>query len=468
VRLDLRENSHLFALLQLLADLAESRREALYMVGGSVRDMILNRPHTDLDFAVIGDGIAFAKAFAKMQKQKRVIVYERFGTALVPARQYNIEFVSARAERYSQDSRKPSIEKADLKSDLARRDFTINALAVAIDKRMNGEVIDNYNGLSDIQRGLLRTPLAPQKTFFDDPLRILRAVRFAAQLGFNLAPETTPAIIAMRDRLEIISIERVAEEMRKMMLTKQPQVGLQLLHDHNLFAHTIPELAALSEQPVVDGYEHKDIFSHTLQVVGRVASVASPFHLRMAALLHDIAKPRVRTFVKDKGWTFHRHEEVGAELAATIMRRLRYSAEEANKCALLVQLHGRPARLAEAGKEASDSAYRRLLYVAGDQLEELLCLSEADISTKIPGKREQLLDKLGQVKKRLSLVEARDHLRNFRDPISGTEIMAQLHLSPGPEIGRIKKAIREAIISGEIDNNSDAARSYLKKLPENL
>ena len=458
---DLKSNKHLLRILRPIAEAAEELNTEVYLVGGSVRDLLMKRKVTDLDFVVVGDGIRFANDFASRNGITKVVSYQRFGTALVPFHGYHLEFVGARSEEYESDSRNPLVSKADLKSDLTRRDFTINTLAVKIDKILSSEIVDIFNGFEDLQAKIIRTPRNPEETFYDDPLRILRAARFAAQLDCTIESNVLAAMNKMSNRLKIISVERIAVEFKKLLLSAKPAYGMQILAETGLLPWIIPELETLKGIEEQNGMQHKEIFDHTLEVLTNVAELSDDFSLRIAALLHDIAKPVMKKFDPEKGWTFYGHAEEGAKMVGPILQRLRYSNDIIEKTRKLVLLHQRPGQLAR--EEATDSAYRRLNYEASNEVDDMLILSRADISTRIPGKKEMLLESLDRVVERLAEIEEKDHLQNFQAPVPGEEIMDLLHLEPGVVIGNVKDDIREAILEGIIPNQHDAAVEFILK-----
>jgi putative nucleotidyltransferase with HDIG domain len=461
LKIDLKRYSNIFAITAKIGDIAVETGTDVYLVGGSVRDFVMGREVTDLDFVVIGDGIEFADRFARKFKAPNIIRYKRFGTALIPFHKFNLEFVGARAEEYKSDSRNPIVRKATLESDLARRDFTVNTLAMHLVGEKSGEIIDRFGGLKDIERKIIRTPLDPEQTFFDDPLRILRAVRFAAQLGFYIEDKTLQAIAEMGKRLEIISMERIAEEFKKLLVSPHPVSGLRLMDETGLFHWIIPELELLKGTEEIEGRSHKDIFEHTLQVVKKVSLRTRKFYLLLAALLHDIGKPESKEYRENIGWVFYGHEKAGAQTAERILQRMRYSGDVIRKVKKLVLLHSRPGRLAET--EVTDSAVRRLIYEAGDDLEDLLLLSRSDISTSFPEKETEILRRMDKFEERLKEIEEKDHIRNFKFPINGKEIAALFNISTGPLIGTIKDEIREAILDGKVKNEKEEVIRFLEE-----
>jgi len=460
-RVDISKSEKLYQILRKIYHVSNKNSLEVYLVGGSVRDLLIDRPVTDLDFVVLGDGIEFAEFFAAEYGIKKVVKYPRFGTALVPFQKFHLEFVGARAEEYEKHSRKPRVKNTDLKGDLSRRDFTINAMAMRIDDQGDDNIIDMFDSFSDLKAKTIRTPLEPERTFFDDPLRILRAIRFVAQLNFQIEERTLNAIKKMANRLSIISVERIAEEFRKLLISANPVEGIRLLDESGLLEYTIPELLQLKTVEEQDGHTHKDMFAHTLKVLENISSVSNDFGVRFAALLHDIGKPGVKKFSKEKGWTFHGHEKFGAEIAEEIVKRLRYGNDFAGQIKKLVLLHPRPAQLAK--EEAGDSAYRRLIVDAGEDLESLLLLARADISTKFPEIKKEILGRMDGIEKRLEDVEQKDHLRNFICPVDGLEIIELLKIKPGPLVGEIKDGIKEAIIDGVMNNSKEDALEFIAK-----
>lgn len=442
--------------------MADDQNVEVYAVGGFVRDFILGKASKDIDFVVVGDGPAFAQQVSKRLSASQVVVYKKFGTALVEIADYKLEFVGARSESYRSASRKPRVEPADLPTDLARRDFTINAMAVALNKSTYGKVTDPLGGLPDLQQGLIRTPLDPLTTFSDDPLRILRAIRFATQIDIEIEEKTRAAMREMGKRLKIVSTERITDEFMKILQSSKPSKGFLLMDETRLLSVIFPEMLALKGVEQIDGHHHKDVFYHTLKVVDNVALVSNKLALRYAALVHDIAKPRTKYFVKNKGWTFHNHEEIGARMLPAIGSRMRLPKEMTKYAQHLTRLHLRPISLTE--KDVTDSAYRRLLVQAGDLLDDLLMLCRADITSQNPRRVQKHLDNFDFVVQRLHEVEEKDRLRAFQSPVRGEEIMQVCGLKPGPEVGHIKKRIEEAILEGVIPNAHEEALKYLIKL----
>jgi putative nucleotidyltransferase with HDIG domain len=446
-------------ILQTLGALADQHKFEIYVVGGFVRDFFLKRERSEMDFVVVGDGIKFAELLAKHLHLPKPAVYRNFGTAMLKWGEIQLEFVGARKESYRGDSRKPQVEPADLPSDLSRRDFTINAMALALNAENFGSLVDPFDGQNDLQAKLLRTPLAPETTFSDDPLRIMRAIRFATQLDFEIEEKTFAGMRDMRERLRIISQERITEEFLKILGAPKPSIGFRLLDDAGVLAIIFPEFVALKGVEEYKGYFHKDVFNHTLMVMDNLAAMSEKAPLRLAAVFHDIAKPRTKAFIQGKGWSFHGHEDVGARMLPAIFNRLRLPNDWLKYVQKLTRLHLRPIALTE--EECTDSAYRRLLFQAGEDLEDLLTLCRADITSGNVKRRERHLANFDFVVKRLNEVEEKDRMRAFQSPVRGDEIMQVCGLAPGPLVGKLKTAIEDAILDGQIPNEHDAALAYL-------
>lgn len=446
--------------LRAVSRCADELGVSAYVVGGYVRDCFLGRrTGHDLDVVVLGDAEPLARAVAKALGGSKVSVFKSYGTAHTKTPVGELEFVSARKESYRSESRNPTVEPGTLKDDQLRRDFTINALAIGLHAAEKGHLLDPFEGVQDLEKRLLRTPLSAEETFSDDPLRMLRAARFAAQLNFDLAPDVVDALSSQAERIKIITGERVHEELNKLLKAPQPSIGLAHLYTSGLLAHFLPEVAALAGVDEVEGHLHKDNFWHTLEVVDNVARVSDHLWLRWAALLHDIGKPVTKRFVRGTGWTFHNHEFVGGKMAKKVFERLRMPLNE--KMALvvkMVQMSSRP--IAVVSDDATDSAVRRLLFEAGEDIDLLMQLCEADITTKNPNKKKRYLENFQRVRRKLVEVEEKDRMRNWQPPVDGAQLMDWFALTPGPEIGLLKNAIREAILDGEIENTFEAARVF--------
>lgn len=427
-----------------------------------MRDLLLNRADKDIDIVCEGSGIELAEAAAKELGVSKVTVFKNFKTAMFRFDDLEVEFVGARKESYRESSRKPVVEDGTIEEDQQRRDFTINALAISLNKGTFGEIIDPFDGLLHLEKKLLKTPLDPDVTFSDDPLRMLRGIRFASELGFRIDSKALRAMKRNAERLNIVSMERIATELNRILASPKPSVGFKLLFDTGLLHQFFPEMVKLQGVELRDGVGHKDNFYHTLEVVDNVARVSDNLWLRWGALLHDIAKPDTKRFVKGIGWTFHGHEDRGAHMVPVIFKRLKLPLDNKMKFVQkLVLLHLRPIALTK--EEATDSALRRLLFEAGDDLEELMILCKADITSKNEARVKKYLQNYERVKIRLEQVEEKDRIRNWQPPIDGQEIMKTFNLKPGREVGILKNAIKEAILEGEIPNNYEAAYSFMVK-----
>ena len=437
-----------------------------YVVGGYVRDRLLGRATKDIDIVCVGSGIKLAeKVASRLYPHPKVAFYSRFGTAMLRHEGIEIEFVGARRESYRDDSRKPDVEEGTLEDDQNRRDFTINALAVSLAEESFGQILDPFGGLEHLEQKLIKTPLEPGKTFSDDPLRMLRAIRFANQLGFDIDPHTFEGIVRYRSRIHIISKERIATELEKILMTPRPSVGFKLLFDSGLLKLILPEVANLQGVEDRNGRAHKDNFYHTLEVLDNLCRRSNNLWLRWSALLHDIAKPATKRYDRENGWTFHGHEWVGANMVPKIFRNLRLSlGAEMDYVQKMVRLHLRPISLTK--EQVTDSAVRRLLFDAGPDIEDLMKLCESDITTKNPRKMARYLEGYEYLKERMSLVSETDRLRLWQPPITGEVIMQTFELQPSREVGVIKTAVREAILDGEIANDFDSA--FARMLEEGL
>ncbi|HTO93662.1 MAG TPA: CCA tRNA nucleotidyltransferase [Bacteroidota bacterium] len=451
-------------LLAVIGGIADRRGVRAWVVGGYVRDVILGRTDRDLDIMVMGDGIAFARAVAEETASGPVVAFERFGTAMLPAGAGKVEFVGARKERYDPASRNPSVAPATLEEDLLRRDFTVNAIAVSLNRETYGRLEDPLGGRDDIVRRLLRTPLDPARTFDDDPLRMMRAARFAAQLDFTIDPPARAAIARMAERLSIVAAERITEEFMKMLAAPAPSVGLLLMFDTGLLQKAFPEIAQMAGVDQRRDHHHKDVFLHTCTVVDNVARVSDNLWLRFAALVHDIAKPRTKAFREGTGWTFHGHEELGARMMKKIFQRMKLPLEHLPYVEKLIRLHLRPMALVDDG--VTDSAVRRLVFEAGNDIDDLMVLCRADITSKNPALVARYTENYEIVLRKIVEVEERDRLRNWQPPVRGDEIMAVCGIGEGRSVGKLKKAIEEAILDGRIPNEHEAALAFLLSIKD--
>ena len=450
--------------LRLVGAEADALGLEAYVVGGYVRDILLGRPSKDIDFVTVGSGIELARAVAKrLGRGAHLAVFRNYGTAQVSRGHMELEFVGARRESYSRDSRNPIVEDGTLEDDISRRDFTVNALALRVNAQGFGEIVDLFGGQADMERRILRTPLDPDVTFSDDPLRMMRAVRFATQLRFAIDGTTYAGICRNADRLGIISRERIADELNKIMRSAKPSIGWRLLLETGLLHHILPELEELQVVDTVNGRAHKDNFDHTMKVLDKVAEKSDDLWLRWGALLHDIAKPRTKRWDPKIGWTFHNHNFIGSKMVPQIFRDLRLPLGEPMKFVQkLVELHMRPIILSE--ETVTDSAVRRLLFDAGDDVDALMTLCEADITTGRPEKLRRCLDNFAIVRRKLVELEERDRIRNFQPPITGNDIMEIFQIPPSKPIKELKEAIKDAILDGKIPNDRQAAYEFMLPL----
>lgn len=444
----------------LLGEAADRVGVPAYLVGGYVRDFLLGQPGKDLDVVAIGNGVALAQTFAEMIGSRPVVVYENFGTALVRYQDFDIEFIGARKESYRADSRKPLVENGTLEDDQKRRDFTINALYLALNKANFGELTDPFGGIRDLEQGILRTPQDPDITFSDDPLRMMRAARFAARLDYTIEAETFQSMLRNKDRIRIVSMERVTEELNKIILTNHTTKGFMILFKTGLLEIIFPEMYRLYGVKIIKGKGHKDNFFHTLKVLENLCEESDDLWLRWSAILHDIAKPATAAFDPVYGWSFHGHEDKGARMVPKIFTRMKLPLNDKMKFVQkMVRLHLRPIALVDS--EVTDSAIRRLIVEAGEDLEQLLTLCRADITTRDEEKKGRFRENFNKVAQKVRDVEERDQLRNWQPPVTGEMIMEYFGIPPSEKVGLIKNAVREAILEGEVPNEPEAAREFM-------
>lgn len=452
-------------IFKTIGSVADTHGIEAFVVGGYVRDLLLKRPSKDIDVVCVGSGIDLAHQVARvLGNDSRVTFFKNFGTAQLKLADVDVEFVGARKESYQRDSRKPIVEDGTLDEDQKRRDFTINAMAISLNEKSYGQLIDPFGGVNDLKKKVLRTPLDPVVTFSDDPLRMMRAIRFASQLNFDIEADTFGAIISQAERLSIVSQERITDELNKIILSPVPSYGFKLLFHSGLLPYFFPELLALHGVDYVGGNAHKDNFFHTLQVLDNVAKVSDDLWLRWAAILHDIAKPATKRYDKDHGFTFHGHEDKGARMVPNIFRRMKLPMNEHMLFVQkLVRLHLRPIPLA---KNVTDSAIRRLLFDAGDAIDALMILCRADITSKNLEKVSKFLRNFDVVEQKMGEVEQKDQVRNFQPPVTGDEIMTLFNIPPGKVIGEIKEQIKEAILEGEIHNDREEAMALVMRIAQ--
>ncbi len=455
-----------YTFLKEASALAKKRSEELYLVGGFVRDIILQRPRNEMDFLVVGNGPKFAQQFANSLGVKNISIYKNFGTAHFMFNETALEFVGARKESYMRDSRNPIVEIGTLDDDIKRRDFTINTLAVSLNEENYGDLIDTFNGLVDIENKIIRTPLDPLKTFDDDPLRIMRAFRFASQLNFTIDKTVITAAGSMAERLKIVSQERITDEFMKILASEKPSIGLILLFESGVMKVVFPEIHNLAGVEQRKDFHHKDVFYHTCIVVDNISASGSDIWLRFAALVHDIAKPLTKRFVEGTGWTFHGHEELGARMMKTIFNRMKLPLTKLDYVEKLVRLHLRPIALVD--EEVTDSAIRRLIVSADEDLDDLITLCRADITSKNPSKVSRYLENYEIVMQKVKDVRERDQLRAFQSPVRGEEIMRVCNIPPSKLVGEIKTAIEEAILDGKIANNYEESFEYFLKIKDDF
>ena len=458
----LKENNPHEDILAIAGSLGEKENIPTYIVGGYVRDTLLGKSCQDIDIMVEGDGVAFAKKLARELKVNVTVDYDKFGTAMIPYPDIEIEVASARKEKYHSDSRKPEVTSSTVEEDMSRRDFTINAISASLMPSSFGELYDPFGGIKDLQKGLIITPLDPDETFSDDPLRMLRAVRFAAQLQYDVAATALDSISRNIHRLEIVSWERIRDEVLKTLKTDKPSIAFYLMKETGLLTHVFPEMDIMSGVEIINGMGHKDVFTHTLQVVDNAAQLSPKMAIRFAALVHDIAKPQTKRFDNKKGWTFHGHDEIGRRMLKKIARRMKLSNNLRDYLMLLTKLHLRPIALAK--KEITDSAVRRVMAEAGEYVDDLMILCRADITTKNPKKVSKYMGNFEKVEHLMQDVKLRDEMKAFQSPVRGKEIMKTFKLKPGRQVGQIKKAIEEAILDGEIPNEYEAAHEFMLKM----
>ena len=459
------EKKNDFYIIDVARKVSQKLDLKIYIVGGYVRDLFIqSTKESDLDFMVVGDGIRFAEQFKDSLNGSKLVIFPKFGTARFMIKNKTIEIASSRTEEYELDSRNPKVKKTDLSTDILRRDFTINTLAVSVNNHDFGQLFDLFNGIKDINNGLIKTPLDPDKTFSDDPLRMLRAIRFASQLGFKIDLKTESSIKSKVDRLSIISSERIVNEFFKILESPKPSIGLELLQKLSIMKVILPEISSLYGMEQTPEWHHKDVFYHTLQVVDNISMKTNKIKLRFAALLHDIGKPKTRRLNQKKGWTFHGHDAVGANMINVLSRRLKLSKEMTEYLKKLTLLHLRPISLAKDG--VTDSAVRRLMVAAGDDVKDLMILCRADITSKNPNLVKKYLQNFDNVELIMNNVKEKDSFKNFQSPIRGIQIMKECKINEGKIVGLIKKDIENAILDGVIENNYKSSYDYFLKIKE--
>lgn len=464
--MNLRNKISDYKFLQTASDLADQAGVQLYLIGGFVRDIFINRSKSEMDFLVLGNGPDYAEKFAEALGVKNIVVYRNYGTAQFKYEGFTLEFVGARKESYNPSSRNPEVTEGSFEDDINRRDFTINTLAVSLNRNDYGELIDKLSGLQDIEKKIINTPLDPDKTFEDDPLRIMRAFRFASQLGFEVEPRLMDSAGSMRDRLRIVAQERITDEFLKILSSPKPSIGLKLMYNTGVMEIVFPEIHNLAGVEQRNDHHHKDVFLHTCTVVDNISEVTDDLWLRFAALVHDIAKPPTKKFVEGTGWTFHGHEELGARMMKQIFTRMKLPFAKIEYIEKLIRLHLRPIALVD--EQVTDSAIRRLIVSADADLDDLITLCRADITSKNPSKVSKYLDNYDKVMRKVHEVLEKDKLRAFQSPVRGEVIMSVCNIPPSKKVGEIKMAIEEAILEGKIGNNYDEAYAFLLELKERI
>ncbi|KUG25010.1 trna nucleotidyltransferase [hydrocarbon metagenome] len=462
--MSLKEKLNSIDVLSKITKFVSTKDDEIYIVGGFVRDLVLGREKKEIDFLIVGDGPKFAEELAAYLGIEKVTTFKNFGTAHFVYNDYNLEFVGARKESYSKESRNPKVQSASLEEDLSRRDFTINTLAISLTKQKFGEVVDLFDGFSDIKNKILRTPIDPLITFDDDPLRIMRAFRFAAELQFMVDDKIIEASERSAERLKIVAQERITDEFLKILSSRKPSIGLLLLYKSKVLDVIFPEISNLSGIDQRKDHHHKDVLLHTFQVIDNISDASDNLWLRFAALVHDIAKPQTKRFDENVGWTFHGHEELGARMMKEIFHRLKLPMQKLPYIEKLIRLHLRPIALVD--EDVTDSAIRRLIVQAGDDLEDLITLCRADITSKNPKKVSRYLNNYEKVMQKVREVQEKDQLRAFQSPVRGDEIMRICNIPPSKKVGEIKTAIEEAILEGIIKNDYDEALAYLFKIKD--